>query len=288
MRIPDLPRRERTAHKGDFGRVLIIAGSRGMVGAACLATIAALRSGAGLVTLASSDSAQILAAPRIISALTVPLAETQDGSIAFSAREKLNTVLGKADITAIGPGLSTNPDTAALVKRLLAEDLQTPTVLDADGINAIAQEHELIKTAIAKNKMIFTPHPGELARILDVNTAEIQADRLQAAKRFIELFPEAILVLKGANTIVISQEKQYVNATGNAGLATGGAGDVLTGLIAGLWAQKLDAFDAAVLAVYLHGLAGDLAARELTMNCLTAEDLLDYLPRAFNMHLASR
>ncbi len=285
MKIPELPMRKEISHKGDFGRLLIIAGSRGMIGAGCLTTMAALRSGCGLVHLAIPETSQKIAAAKIIGALTIPLSETKSGSIAKEAKKQIIDNLGNKDSVAIGPGLTTDAETVDLICDLLENEINVPTVVDADAINAISHNIQVLDYASKRFSMIITPHPGEMARLLQCSTSDIQADRTKAAHEFAAKYPDVTLVLKGHQTIVRKNNREYVNSTGNAGLAKGGTGDVLTGMIAGLLAQKMSDFDAAVLGVYLHGLSADFASEVFTQYCMTAEDLLNFLPKAFKTRL---
>ena len=177
--------------------------------------------------------------------------------------------------------MTTNTETIELICDLFENEINVPTVVDADAINAISQNIQVLDKASKRFPMILTPHPGEMARLMRCTTVEIQNDRTTAAHEFTAKYPDVTLVLKGHQTIVRKNDCEYINNTGNAGLAKGGTGDVLTGLIAGFLAQKMTTFDAAVLAVNLHGIAGDFASEVFTQYCMTAEDLLDFLPKAF-------
>ncbi len=264
--------------------MLIIAGSRGMIGAACLATNAALRSGCGLVHLALPETSQKIAAARVLGALTIPLAETKSGSIAKNAIKQITNKLGNKDSVAIGPGLTTDAETVEFICNLVEYEINVPMVVDADALNALSQNIQVMENASKRIPMILTPHPGEMARLMNTTIADIQSDRAKSALKFTKKYPEITLVLKGHQTIVRKNDREYVNTTGNAGLAKGGTGDVLTGLIAGLLAQKMTDFDAAVLGVYLHGMSADFASEVYTQYCMTAEDLLDFLPKAFKLN----
>lgn len=270
-------RRPVTAHKGNFGRVLVVGGSRGMLGAACLAASAALRSGAGLVTLAVPGSLQDTAAAKLTEAMTCGLPETAEGSLSRGAGPVVMDYLTRSTVLALGPGLSQHPETVSLVRELVQASGR-PLVLDADGLNAFAGEAELL--AGRQEPLVVTPHPGEMARLLNVEVGAVEANRVkiaeQAARRW-----GCVAVLKGARTVVAGPDGYTgVNSTGNPGMATGGTGDVLTGVIAALLAQGLDPFRAAAAGVYLHGRAGDIAAREKGEMGLVAGDLLSFLPLA--------
>jgi len=274
---PPLPEaRKEDAHKGDFGHVLVIAGSRRMMGAAALASLAATRVGAGLVTLACPKSMQ----PHILAAspttMTLPLRETPDGAIALGAWPELLAFFPRATVIAAGPGLGRSPSTELLIHRLV-ELSPLPLVLDADAINALAGHADLLRSA--KVPIILTPHPGEMSRLTGKPVSEIQYDRRVTAHRFAEDH-RVTLVLKGSGTVVAGAGQVYVNASGNPYMATGGAGDVLTGMIAGLLAQKLTPFEAARIAVYWHGLAADRAPAANGPGAVTAADLLDQLRRS--------
>lgn len=286
-----LPPRAPEAHKGNFGHVLVVGGSRGMIGAACMAAMAALRVGAGLVTVAVPRSLQDVAAARVTEAMTLGLPETPDGCLDRGARNEIVPFLKKATAVALGPGLGTHPETVALVGDLLAE-VRLPCVVDADGLNALAAMHGETRRESAAGAeagplpvsvhapLVLTPHPGEMARLCGITTGEVQDDRLGVAERSAKAW-NCVLVLKGARTIVAAPDGiTYVNATGNPGMATGGSGDVLTGAVAGLLAQGLDPVRAAAAAVYLHGRAGDLAAETKGQPGLIAGDILDRLPEA--------
>ncbi len=275
--LPMLTPRPVESNKGTFGRVLVVAGSRGMSGAAVLCASAALRGGAGLVRLAVP--AELL--PVVASAnpcyLTAPLPQDERGLLSAAAEAEILTLARANDVLALGPGLGRSPALDSLVDALV-EKAALPIVLDADGINAFQQRPERLRGRNAP--LILTPHPGELARLLGVDVPAVQADREEIAARFARDHA-VILVLKGHATIVTDGRRIYCNSTGNPGMATGGTGDVLTGLVAALLAQHLEPFSAAQLGVYLHGLAGDLARDELGEVSLIASDLLHYLPRAF-------
>lgn len=293
-----LPRRPPQAHKGDFGHVLLVAGSRGMPGAAVLAARAALRSGAGLVTAAVPAGIHPIAASQVPEMLTLPMPETRSGALAPGAVVLLREAHLRRPYTllAIGPGLSTDPAAAAAILAILG-GLGLPAVVDADALNVLAVQPRGASERIVRGRRapcLFTPHPGEMARLLRTSAREVQADRAAAAKKLAGAYG-VICLLKGRRTIITDGTRSCVNPTGNSGLAKGGTGDVLTGLIAGLWAQRLAAvkrgmdpvrqkscgFEAAALGAYLHGVGADIAVREKTRYALLAGDVIEALPRAF-------
>jgi ADP-dependent NAD(P)H-hydrate dehydratase len=281
--LPRLPARKADAHKGDFGRVLVVGGSRGMIGAPALAALAALRGGAGLVTLAAPETIQLHAAGLCPCATSVPLSCDRDGRLAAGCVRELIEAVDKADVLAVGPGLGVGRAQQDLV--LAAVEQEKPLVLDADGLNNIAGLDHWPRRRMCP--IVLTPHPGELARLVGRPVAEIQADRQAVALAEARTWAQAaaqprplVLLLKGHGTIVTDGRRLRVNATGNPGMATGGAGDVLTGLVAALLAQGLEPLDAAALAAHVHGRAGDLAAAELSQPGMIATDLLDRLPQA--------
>jgi NAD(P)H-hydrate epimerase len=250
-----IPARAADSHKGDFGRVLVIAGSAGRTGAAQLAALGALRSGAGLVTIATPRSCVPILATMMPEYMTEGLEETAAGSIDFSAVERVLDL--KADIIALGPGLGQDPSTAAFIQAIV-ERAGAPLVLDADALNAFTEDPERLSGRDGVD-VIITPHPGEMARLLNISIEQVQADRLEHAREFAAA-RRVHVVLKGHRTIIAGPEgRSFVNLTGNAGMATGGTGDLLTGMIAAWFAQILDPEGACKLAVYLHGTAGDLA-----------------------------
>ncbi|MBN2023872.1 MAG: NAD(P)H-hydrate dehydratase [Pirellulales bacterium] len=273
--LPSLPPRADDSHKGDFGLTLIVGGSRGMSGAVGLAGMAALRGGAGLVRLAVPDVCLDVIAAFEPSYMTVPLACDERGRIAAAAFDEIVRLAEPATVVAVGPGLGRSADLDELVGRLYRE-LAKPMVLDADALNALAAEPE--RLAKPGGPRVLTPHPGEFARLTGGSVAPDQ--RAEAAREFARRCG-VVLVLKSHRTCVTDGTAVYENATGNPGMATGGSGDVLTGLVAALWRQGLGPLEAARLAVHLHGRAGDLAAEEVGQVSLVASDLVRYLPRAF-------
>jgi ADP-dependent NAD(P)H-hydrate dehydratase / NAD(P)H-hydrate epimerase len=278
-----VPARAADSHKGDFGRVLVIAGSVGRTGAAHLCALGALRSGAGLVTIATPRSCVATLAAMRPEYMTEGLEETAAGTIDFSAVDRVLDL--KADIIALGPGLGQDPSTAAFVQAIV-ERAGAPLVLDADALNAFSGDPERL-TGRDGVDVIITPHPGEMARLLNISTEQVQADRLEHAREFAAA-RRVHVVLKGHRTIIAGPEgRSFVNLTGNAGMATGGTGDLLTGMIAAWFAQILDPEGACKLAVYLHGTAGDLAEADEGEVALLPSDIAARLGDAV-MELTAR
>lgn len=286
--LPRLPPRRADSHKGNFGRALLIGGSRGMSGAISLAGKAALRSGAGLVTLAVPNCVQEVVASIEPSYMTHGLAD-DDGQITASSADGLLALTLEATAVALGPGLGRSQGMANFVERLYRE-VTLPTVVDADALVALAERPAAF--ASARGPRILTPHPGEFER-LSGNCPDNQ-HRIEAAAQLARKAGEGgapsatgrsgagmIVVLKGHHTVITDSVRFSINQTGNPGMATGGAGDVLTGIITALLCQGLAPFDAARLGVHVHGLAGDLAAEQLGQVSMIASDLIDYLPKAF-------
>ncbi len=280
--------RRADAHKGDFGHALIVAGSRGKSGAATLAAIGALRAGAGLVTVATPEDVFPIVASSAPELMTAPLVGTDAGSISLRNLDygRFAELIRDKNVLGVGPGLSTHNETQQFV-RTIVSDSTLPIVLDADGLNAFAGRADDF-TKRKSEKLALTPHPGEMARLLGCTTKEVQANRLETALQSAARW-RAYVVLKGFHTIVAAPGgRAFINSTGNPGMATGGTGDVLTGILAGLTAQ-LGASDwekVLGLGVYLHGLAGDLAAEQMGEAPLIATDLIAAIPQAFRQLLA--
>ena len=264
-----VPVRTPESHKGDFGRVLVIAGSLGRTGAAQLAALGALKSGAGLVTVATPRSCLPILAAMAPEYMTEPLEETEIGTVDFAAVDRVLDL--KADVIAIGPGLGGAPSTAAFVQAVV-ERAGVPLVLDADALNAFSGDPDRL-TGRDGVEVVITPHPGEMARLAGTSIEAVQRDRLRIAREFAAA-QRVHVVLKGNRTIVAGPDgRTFLNLTGNPGMATGGTGDLLTGMIAAWLAQLLDAEAASKLAVYLHGTAGDLAEADEGEVALTAGDV---------------
>ena len=267
--------RESDSHKGDYGHVLVVAGSRGKTGAAHLAAVGALRSGAGLVSVATPQSAQPIVAAMGAEYMTVPLEENGDGTVAAGAVESVLEL--EPDVIAVGPGLGRGPDVTVFVQELV-EKSQSPLVLDADALNALASDPDRLQNSGEGTRpIIITPHPGEMARLANTSVDEVQASRLDVARDF-AVQHQIYVVLKGYRTLIATpQGKVFINPLGNPGMATGGTGDVLTGVLAAWLAQLLDAEAACKIAVYLHALAGDLTEADEGEVSMTAGDLAAHL-----------
>lgn len=277
-----LSKRAPDTHKGDYGRVLVVAGSRGMAGAAILCGMAALRGGAGLVRVAVPRSIAPIVAVGHPCYMTADLPEDDHGRLAPEALEELPRHLDWSDVIVLGPGLGQSKSLGTLVSTVLSWD--RPLVLDADALNLLA-EGGLEQLSTRTAPLVLTPHPGEFARLTGHAAPSGELRRLEAATGFALTNP-GVLVLKGAGTIVADAHRQYINRTGNPGMSSGGTGDVLAGLLGALLGQGLEAFEAAVLAVHVHGLAGDRAADRLGEASLLATDLLDELPAALRSRVA--
>ena len=276
-KLPSAPVRPADAHKGTFGRVLVIGGSRGMSGAPSLAGLGSLRGGAGLVYVAVPSEILPIVAAIEPSYLTIPLATDEEhGCLSADGLNGLRTACEGKDAIALGPGLGQSRGVAAIVNSLFTE-LPQPMVVDADALNVLASQK-------AAGPRILTPHPGEFARLIGSDIATVQSQRAKLAAEFAANHG-VIVVLKGQGTVVTDGDRVAINRTGNPGMATGGSGDVLTGLIASLLAQGMPAFEAAQLGAHLHGLAGDLAAAELSQPGLIASDLPRFLAQAWQRFL---
>ena len=271
-----LVRRQEDAHKGEVGRILVVAGSLGMSGAAILSAKSALVSGAGLVYVAVPGSVLPIVSTALVEVVGIPMPENPDGSLAYEAYYRILDLGRDMDALLVGPGLSRDSGTQRLVREILL-GLEKDIVLDADGLNALTQSTSILKEA--PGRVIITPHPGELSRLIGRRVPK--EERLEISR---ETSAElgVICVLKGARTLITEPGgRSFVNLTGNSGMATAGSGDVLAGTIVSLIAQHNDPLSSAVAGVYLHGLAGDLAAEELGARSIIASDIIRYLPRAF-------
>lgn len=278
-----VPPRPPASHKGSYGRVLVVAGSTGMTGAAALASEAALRAGAGLVTLATPKHLNPILEGLLPEVMTLPLPETEAGSLAVSATSAILEFAEKTkSVLAIGPGLSQHPETVSFVHQLVRENreqgLGLRMVIDADGLNALSQDRNIF--SLLDRETVLTPHPGEMARLTGASVSTLEKDRIHTVQQFASEH-SLTLVFKGAPTVSADANGEvWINSTGNPGMATGGMGDVLTGVIAGLMTQGIASETAAALGVYLHGLAGDIVAERLGMHGLIASDVLKAVPQA--------
>jgi len=276
--IPKLKPRAVDAHKGDFGRVCIIAGSLGMSGAAALAGRAALRAGAGLVRVAVPKSVLPIVASIEPSFTTIPLPEDSAGRISEKAINTILNAAGENDCLAFGPGIGTSSRLRSILQTLIEQE-QLRLLIDADGLNNLSKIKDWPEKL--KAELILTPHPGEMKRLwVPLFREKLPTDRREQAAQLAQQ-TKTIVALKGAGTVVTDGQKVYINKTGNPGMATAASGDVLTGVITALMGQGLSNFDAAVLGVYVHGLAGDIAAEKFGRVSLIATDIIESLPAAF-------
>jgi NAD(P)H-hydrate epimerase len=273
-----LPKRPSTAHKYSVGKVLVIAGSKGLTGAAAMCATSCLRAGCGAVVLATPDAVYPILSRKLTEVMVTPLPSTDDGSASEAGFDILRTKFDWADVIAIGPGLSQHPETQRLVLNVLRE-YHGRVLLDADGLNALAIAG-VDALRHLKGEIILTPHTGEFARLIGRDSQGIDRERIELSRGFAKQFRQT-LVLKGAPTVTATRSGRiYINSTGNPGMATAGSGDVLSGIIAGLWAQGMAVESAAMAGVYLHGLAGDLSARAYGERSMLAGDMIAQLPKA--------
>ena len=272
-----LPDRPKNAHKGSAGRVAVVAGSCGYVGAAALSSFAAVKGGAGLVSLLTPENTREILAIKLTEVMVKGLPVYNDRLVMEEAMEVVSEALEKADVLAIGPGFGVSEETGSLIREILVTTA-VPCVIDADAITALKDHTELLSHMLAEK--VLTPHPGEMARITGIRISEIEKNRVEVARLYAEKW-QAVIVLKGAPTVIaLPDGTVYLNTTGTPAMATGGSGDVLTGLIAALIGQGLTVADAAVAGVYIHGLAGELAAKGSVG--LAASELLAMIPEARN------
>ncbi len=276
-----IPKRKEDAHKGDCGRVFVVAGSRGMTGAAILSAKGALRSGCGLVTVGTAETERHIVASGVSEAMTCGL-EAEEGVIRSGAMRKILENSDRADAVVFGPGIGRSTDIFELLTGLIQE-YKGKLVIDADGLNALSKNPHILKE---KNcRVVLTPHPGEMARLTKKSIDEIQKNREAVASQFAKEFG-ACVVLKGKNTVIADENgKIRINPTGNPGMATGGTGDVLSGIVASFLAQGLDTFEGASLGAYIHGKAGDIAAERFGIHGLIAGDVVDAVPVAIKSEL---
>ncbi len=280
MQLPtQLLRRKPNSHKGDFGHIFILAGSAGFCGAAILSARAALRGGAGLVTLGIPQSLHNVFAGRIVEGMIKLLPETKDKTLSIEAyHEIMKFIKNKANVLVIGPGLSQNKSTRELIRKII-KNCPKPLVIDADGLNALAKRLDILHNKNQKRTIVLTPHPKEMSRLTGISVAKIKKNRKTIAKR-VAVEYNSTIALKGHKTIVADNKNIYINKTGNPGMATAGSGDVLSGLVGAFLAQGLSAFNATKCAVYIHGKAGDIAAKAKTQLSLIASDIVDSIPAA--------
>ena len=273
-----IPKRDEDVNKGDCGRVFVVAGSVGMLGAACLSSKAAIRSGSGLVTLGTPEAIQPYASIKLTEVMACPL-KCRDGMLSVEAIPEILKRLKLSDVCAIGPGLGRADDIFEIINAVINKE--KPCVIDADGINALAKDISILKDK--KCDIVLTPHPGEMSRLTGLSIDEIQADREKVALEFAKEH-NVVVLLKGHRTVVASPDGDVcINETGNSAMASGGMGDVLTGVIASFIGQGVSVYDSAVLGAYLHGLAGDIAAYESGKLGVIAGDVEDRIPYAIKL-----
>lgn len=274
-----LPRRPKNAHKHSVGKVFILAGSTGFTGAAALTSQSALRAGAGAVVLGTPLSVYPILAKKLTEVMVQPLPETEDGSLSMTGYEAISKHISWADLVICGPGISRNSETCQLIWHIISE-CDKPLLIDADGLNNLSEKISLLKNHRSPD-IILTPHTGELARLTGVSADSIERNRITVARRVAQQY-RITLVLKGAPTVIADEDGTVlINPTGNPGMASAGMGDVLAGLIGGLWAQGMNKTEAAYAGVFLHGYAGDLARLEFGEKSLLAKDVQDLIPRSF-------
>jgi NAD(P)H-hydrate epimerase len=278
--IPCFKPRKSDAHKGNYGHLFILSGSLGKTGASVMAGKAALKMGAGLVTIGTPESCLPIVARAMVELMTEPLPETPRKTFSVDALERSLELLQDKDALLLGPGISSHASTAEFVKTLLPR-IKVPVVLDADALNILAEKPDLLKSL--KKTAIVTPHPGEFARLLDLSTKEVVEKKLELGPQFSQEYG-VYLVLKGYRTLICTPDgKTYINPTGNPGMATAGSGDVLSGMIASMIIQEKDPLLATLAAVFVHGLSGDIGAQKIGEKALTAGKLITYLPAAIKI-----
>lgn len=277
-----LPKKSDDSNKGDFGHVLVIGGSEGMAGSVCMTAESTLRSGAGLVTVAVPDCILSVVATKLTECMTLPL-PSEDGKISQISLKTIAQFIPNVNTIVIGMGGRVYIGLASVIEFLL-DKFEGTLIIDADGLNILAKHDDLLLKK-RKCELVLTPHPGEMSRLLRITTADVQSNRENVAESFSNLY-DLCLVLKGKNTVICSKEHKFINPTGNVGMAKGGSGDVLAGMIAGFSAQGAKKEYASCLGTYLHGLSGDIAVKDKTEYCLTATDIISYLPSAFKKILS--
>jgi NAD(P)H-hydrate epimerase len=272
------PKRAIDAHKYKVGKVFVLAGSRGYTGAAAMSAESALRAGAGMVILGCPQSVYPILAKKLTEVIVVPLEETENGAVSLKACDVIQKHLDWAEVVVVGPGLSRDTETQQVVWKI-CESVDKKLVIDADGLNALSEKISILKKRKSKD-VILTPHMGEFIRLSGMKSEEIEQNKVEVARKF-AVSNKVTVALKGAPTITATPEGNvYINSTGNAGMATAGVGDVLTGMLAGLWGQEMNQNETAYTGIYLHGEAGDVAKEKLGEKSLLATDILHYLPEA--------
>lgn len=278
-------KRSKDSHKGDYGKIAMISGSTGLTGATCLACIAAMRAGAGLVTAVVPKSLNLIFETKMTEVMTLPIEDNGVGYMSYAGYPAVGEAIAGMDVVGVGPGLGRNSSTAKLVRRLYTA-CDMPLILDADGLHAFIGQLDVLGEH--KNPVIITPHEGEFARLFEGYSLGLRAERMHAAQDVAKTY-NSIVVLKGHRTVVASPRGDvYENTTGNPGMATGGSGDVLTGIIAACIGRGLDAYDAACIGVWVHGLAGDRARAVYGETSLIASDIIAALPHVFKILQGTR
>lgn len=275
--LPYFRRRKKDSHKGTYGHLFIVSGSLGKTGAAIMAAKAALKMGAGLVTVGTPESCLPIVARSMVELMTEPLPETPKKTLSSEALERILRLLEDKDALMIGPGISTHPSTSELILSLVPK-IKIPAVIDADALNILASKPDLFRSL--SQPAVLTPHPGEFARLLSVSTKEVVENKLELAPQFAQKYG-VYMVLKGYRTLIATPEGDvFINSTGNPGMATAGSGDVLSGMIASMIIQEKNLLDAILAAVYVHGLSGDIGVEKVGERALTAAKIITYLPSA--------
>jgi NAD(P)H-hydrate epimerase len=278
--VPYFKKRQRDAHKGTYGHLFILSGSLGKTGAAVMAGKAALKMGAGLVTVGTPESCLPIVARSMDELMTEPLPETPEKTLSSEALDKVLSLLDGKDALLIGPGISTHPSTAEFVLSLIPK-IKIPVVIDADALNILASKPEIIKSL--RKPAVLTPHPGEFARLLNLSTKEVVEKKLELVPQFAAEYG-VYLVLKSYRTLTAAPDgKMYINSTGNPGMATAGSGDVLSGMMASMIIQEKNLLEAVLASVYIHGLSGDLGVEKLGEKPLVAGDIIRYLPKSIKL-----
>ncbi len=270
-----LPKRDDDANKSQCGRVFILAGSKGMIGAATFSAMGALRSGAGLVTVGTADTEQSVLATKLTEAMTVGFVSVS-GQVGIFDKYKIKEMAEKSDAFVIGPGMGRRAETQKLILWLI-ENVSAPMIIDADGLNALSLNIDILKSR--KAITILTPHEGEMAKLLGISSEKVKNNREKIAKEFAQR-NNVVLLLKGKDTVVTDGNEIFINPTGNSGMATGGSGDVLSGVLGSLVAQGMNGYEAGVLGAYIHGLAGDIGTADKGKMGLIASDIAENLPYA--------
>lgn len=273
-----LPKRDKDSHKGNYGRVGIIAGSSNMIGAGYLSSMAALRSGSGLVYNIVPKSLQEIFSIKLIESIVIPVEDHNTGHFIMDSLPSIEGAMEDKNVLALGPGIGVDDERIEVVGNILLK-YKGPIVLDADGINCLSKNPTLLKKR--QGKTIITPHPGEMSKLLNIDIEKLQENRVKYSKEISKKY-NIITVLKGANTVVTNGNDVYINSTGNPGMATAGSGDVLTGIISSFIGQGIEGYSAAILGVYIHGLAGDMAKAQIGEYGLIARDILECIPMAID------